>query len=60
MWKIQIAAVNVCFSCLLVTYYLDMGKDHLAIDIDGCLSDLVNYPIVGHHVSKIDKYLEDR
>ena len=38
----------------------DMGKDHLAIDIDGCLSDLVNYPIVGHHVSKIDKYLEDR
>ena len=45
-----------------------MGKDHLAIDIEGCLSDLVNYPIhngsmmthVGHHVSKIDKYLEDR
>ena len=37
-----------------------MGKDHQAINIEGCLSALVNYPIVSHHVSKIDKYLEDR
>lgn len=37
----------------------DMDKDHLATGKQGCPSDLEKYPIVGHHVNKVDKYHKD-